>query len=327
MRMYVFVLATTILALAAEEHAAFALSQGTCNACVPSTNPSSQWNNQAVRPEIAIGFWGNTNSVWAAGSSESPSRTQLIADTMSVVNTPYFASLRQYGGTGLLDLPRLAPFAPIYVGNAPNSLDNTNFFQLQDIVNIINNRISVGAFPQPAGVNMVYIIFVPGGSIATDCGSNGCNQRGTYTDGSRYEYGVVGGNTTVTLTHELTEAISAMENISNSGPCGGQISDIRNNTIAGVQCSIQGPQNGINVQAYWSQKDVACVIPEYTGGTVAVAVRSTAYVAAAPAASRQSASNVVTGSPGCAMTALKRAAPHGSATTGTELSASVRLGG
>jgi hypothetical protein len=264
----IVLLAATVGFCIAASRPAHALSQGTCNACTPSINPSNQWNNQPVRPEIAIGFWGNTNSVWAAGSSESPSRTQLIADTLSIVDTPYFATLQQYGGAGLVDLPRMAPFAPTYIGNVPNSLDNTSSFQLSDIPLIINNRISVGAFPQPAGVNMVYIIFVPSGASAVDCGANGCNGGGVYTDGSKYRFGVVGGNTTVTLTHELAEAISAMQNITNSGPCGGQIADICNNTIRGVQCSIQETQNGVAVQAYWSQKDNACIIPEYFGGTV-----------------------------------------------------------
>jgi hypothetical protein len=248
---------------------ATALQSGTCNGCVPQLQPS-QWNNAVIRPEIAIGFWGNNSSVWAAGGSASPSRTQIISGTMSLVNSPYFASLGQYGGSGLIDWPRLAPFASVYTGNAPDSFDTTSFFQKGDIINIINDRISVGAFPQPAGVNMIYVIFVPSGSAAADCPFNGCNGQGFYTDGSAYRYAVVGGNTFVTLTHELVEAISAYENVNVTG-CGagvGQIADVCNNTVSGVQCSQQGTQNLVGVQLYWSQSDGACVAPEFTGGAV-----------------------------------------------------------
>jgi hypothetical protein len=243
-----------------------------CTGTPTLTTPSGA----TVVPEIAIMFWQDTGAnTWGTGSgANSPTYTQLVADSLAMVNSPYFAKLSQYGGSGMMALPRLAPFAPIYTGPAPNSGGTTSTMSWTDLTNLVNTEIAGGYLPGPQHANMIYVVFTPNGTGV--CGFNGCNNPESYTDGTTYQIAQVGGSQTcgstcppnnpVTLTHEVTEAITRWQGLLiKSGECSisTQVSDL---------CTCQ-PVNGndvvndMQVEAYWSAHDNACVVPDSWNGT------------------------------------------------------------
>lgn len=95
-----------------------------------------------VHPEIVLSFWQDTNApVWtnpeATSPAQSPTYSQFIGGALSLVNSPYFAQLQQYGP---IDRPRLSPFAPIYTGNPPGApTHTTKNFNTADVIAIINS--------------------------------------------------------------------------------------------------------------------------------------------------------------------------------------------
>jgi hypothetical protein len=254
---------------------AHALRSPICsNTCTDHVQLSTG-NGLIQRPEIAVAFWGDSTSTWDGTGTQVPTRTQLIGSALSIVNSPYYAALNQYGqsGGGMIDLPRLAPWAPIWIGPAPNSNDTTSTYTIQDVNDIINSLIASNQLPWPSNATMTYAMFMPNDKTNACGGHHGCNSPGTWVDQfgnsypNAYQIAIVssagGSNNTILFAHETVEAISAWEGVSVTGGCNpgeSQIGDM-------CQCA-PGAQNSVGIQPYWSDADQACVAPEYWGPIV-----------------------------------------------------------
>ncbi len=228
-------------------------------------------NGAHQNPEIVISFWG---SAWQGGA-QSPSWSQLVGSSLSLVNGPYFSQLNEYAGGGEIGLPRLAPYAPIYTASPPGSPANTSpaSFKNSDLPNVINDEISRGMLPPPqSGNDTVYVVYLPNNSSSGN-NNNGFNGSSSY-NGTGYRWawvsgdGTLGGNGhTRVFSHEVVEAITAYQGIGISnctdlpgnGASTNQVSDY-------CQCGASyEKQNGYTVQGYYSQQYGACVTPESWG--------------------------------------------------------------
>jgi hypothetical protein len=235
------------------------------------TNP----NHFYQHPEIILSFWQGSAHEWTS-ASQSPSRSQYVADALSMINGPYFAMLDQYANrvdgnnTGTIGNPRLAPFAPIYTGPAPGSQSNSGpvlGFGNADVINVINDQIDRGVLPPPQnGVDMVYAVMVPSRFTFCGTGVGPCliaSNFGGYNFGGNYRgtnYIALWASSPVVLSHELVEAITLFEGINLTGCTttgGGSVNQIGDF----CQCYSQ-TENGVPLQAYWSNVDGACVVPD-----------------------------------------------------------------
>jgi len=258
------------------------------------TTPTPLAGNGVQHPEIVLIFWEDEVSgpVWSQGHDKKgnpPSITygQIVGSALSLVNTPFFASLSQYGtnvginGPITITAPRLSPMAPIWTTAAPHGGNTGSFNKEQDVTSIINKEISNGAVPgvpQPLD-DMLYVFIPPPGTGASDCVAAGpgtfvsCNDTGGSANfnGQPYVRILIGnpsgspttGNVGQSLSHEITEAIAGWSGTSVTG-----CTDNGKPVVVGVcdWCGcLQETQNGVKVQAYWSQVDKACVIPEAWG--------------------------------------------------------------
>jgi len=209
-------------------------------------------------------FYG---SAWL---TSAPSNLDVMAAMQRVLQGPYLSELGQYGFVSLDVKPPVLKADPS--PPAGHSADSVG-----DIVwDLIDNDV----FPEPddpGGYN-IYMVFYPPGTAISDL--NACGWHSRYWD---YDFpfdldwawvGAVdfptgGANTTVTLnniirvfSHELVEMITdpeasggwAMDRSINGGD---EIGDACNNTVDFV--------NGTLVNAYWSERHKACIIPKPTG--------------------------------------------------------------
>jgi len=208
-------------------------------------------------------FYG---SAWL---TSAPSNLDVMAAMQRVLQGPYLSELGQYGFVSLDVKPPVLKADPS--PPAGHSADSVG-----DIVwDLIDNDV----FPEPddpGGYN-IYMVFYPPGTAISDL--NACGWHSRYWD---YDFpfdldwawvGAVdfptgGANTTVTLnniirvfSHELVEMITdpeasggwAMDRSINGGD---EIGDACNNTVDFV--------NGTLVNAYWSERHKACIIPKPT---------------------------------------------------------------
>lgn len=160
--------ALSILVGVANEGSASAKVFGACYGCTPTLSPS---NGKVQHPEIAITFWEDpSHPAWDNGGTNTPTYSQYIGQTLSLVNNgQYWSKIFQYGtyggASGMIAPPRLAPYATIY---APQQGVNGHFpvnngFSKSDIVAVINNQIQAGHLPSPqSNDDSVYVVFVPG---------------------------------------------------------------------------------------------------------------------------------------------------------------------
>lgn len=175
------------------------LSSGVCTSqvtCAPGWSVSTS-NGKNQHPEFVIMFWQDPLLVggyqWNNGNGGSPNPTysQVIASSLYLANSPFFAAATQYEGSGIVTRPRLAPYAPILsnvpTGSPPNTY--TSSFQTSDIENAINEFIAAGTLPEPSTIydptdyyghvdNTIYTVFLPAGAQNTGSfcqGAGGCN--------------------------------------------------------------------------------------------------------------------------------------------------------
>lgn len=283
-------------ALASIPHLASALETGLCTTgpyavtCDWCTDPSSchsarsigtSSNGRVQHTEIVLLFWQDQSAAgyqWEPWSpnANAPSQSQLIGGVLSLVNSPYYASLWQYGP--VVARPRMSPIAPIVTG-APDASPpgtTTASFQDTDLQYLVNQEIDAGLVPPPvANDNVLYVVLLPGTSPGTSTGSNagcyhdgsGCNYLWGSYDGVPYTfaYVVADANATTYFSRETVDAITSFEDVTvdgctyvNGGGRADQIADL-------CRCASERWTSGLALQAYWSIADNACVIPESWG--------------------------------------------------------------
>jgi hypothetical protein len=135
-------------------------------------------------------FWEDSNLLqWSSGTND-PQMAGALGQLLNLVNSPWSAGLTEYGPLdfGSIARPRMATEAPIFSGPAPSTGDTTANFVTADIMDIIDYEVAVGHVPPPLPDldDVVYVVFIPGSSVAIDCGYNGCN--GLKTTGATTNY-------------------------------------------------------------------------------------------------------------------------------------------
>jgi hypothetical protein len=217
-------------------------------------------NGGLLHPEIAVIFWGD---YW---NSNHPSQYALVGMVQSVLNGAYLGGLAQYGRGGAQMGPgRMIPTGPVRAGTPSGGNSG--------VAAAINAAIGAGVIPGPNQyADTLYVVFIPpgtsgfgggynfGATCDSTCGSsfNGRSYAATWVTGFSSTF--VQNEFSHTFTHELAEAASnaILTNCKSTvdGSVLNQVADVCN-------C----PENdeiqlGGSYNAYWSQLDAACVIPE-----------------------------------------------------------------
>jgi hypothetical protein len=225
------------------------------------SNGSIHFNGGAVvgSADLAIIFWGNE---WNQPGA-SPGMDQVLTEISKIKGTGYLTSLQQYGfqSFGVTHAVNVASEPPSPFGDS-------------SVTDMIEDLISAGIFPEPTapGGRIVYMVFMPPGAVTSDQ-----NAAGAHTSDDGVWAGWIGNTNMngdlngmmVAFTHEVAETISDPE--PESGwimdqflNCGDEIGDVCWHTRDWL--------DGVEVQAYWSQKDHACVIPMFPPPSILSAV-------------------------------------------------------
>lgn len=207
-----------------------------------------------VTAPVELVFWGTQ---WQTAAA--PSANDIVGAATRIINSSYLAELEQYGFQRVT-----VQGSTIVTSPAPPS--NYSF---DDVGNLVWNLIDDGKFPEPDddGGRIIYMVFMPDGTTGP------ANERGAHGDPSDYDFpfdvdyawvGFVSAGSldyvTDVFSHELVEAITdpephapawVMDRNINGGD---EIGDACNNTVDRV--------DGLLVQAYWSERQKACVIPQ-----------------------------------------------------------------
>jgi hypothetical protein len=201
-------------------------------------------------------FWGTT---WS--TTTAPRAGQIIDAVINILGGPYMSGLRQYRNIrkGTLRGITLVTAAQ---GSSPARPPNP--FSNGDVQTLISNLIAAGRLPSPASDGqLLYCVVMPpntnfSGGFAgehTYYGYGGQNAHYAWVTNN----GTLGGVTSI-FSHELVESVTDPEGsailgipgtCSQSGWC--EIADV---------CYFNGVVNGVTVQAYWSNSDNGCVIPD-----------------------------------------------------------------
>jgi hypothetical protein len=202
-------------------------------------------------------FWG---SAWNDNLNPNPSVLQVYAGLASIVSGPYMSGLAQYRGVGTGQIL-------LESGTRENTTEPPNPFNDSNISKLVGDAINAGTVPAPnalPGNQYLYTVFLPPGINPT----NGAGGEHTYfnLNGTNVHFAWVthgGGIDSITdlFSHELAEACtdpegSAFTFDSQGDPgYGGWIE------IGDVCEAYSARLNNVEVQAYWSQKDRACIVP------------------------------------------------------------------
>jgi hypothetical protein len=210
-------------------------------------NANAHFNGGAVvgSAQLQLIFWG---SAWSQPST-SPSANTLVGTVLKLLGTGYFSGLTQYGFQGF------SPPNAVLVPSDPPTTYGTS-----DATDVVEDLISNGTLPgtdDPRG-RSVYVVFMPPGTNRPP------DEDGAHTLDDGLWVAWVGNNSldrmTEVFSHEMVETISDPE------PTSGWVMDTFLN--CGVEFGdacwhTDGLVNGIVTQAYWSQRQHACVIPTF----------------------------------------------------------------
>ncbi len=236
----------------------------------PTDSASNAGGALILHAHLELVFWG---TAWQ--SISGPSAADVVNAVTTLLGSPYLLGLAQYGFQDAA-----VRGSTIVTSPAPPVNYSTD-----DPMNLVWSLIDDGKFPEPddTGGRILYIVFMPPGTNppAIPNANPPANALGAHSDPSDYDfpadverawagfvsYGTLDYMTTV-FSHEFVESVTDPE--PNGGPAwlmsrsiggGNEIGDACNNTIDYL--------NGVMVQAYWSQRQRACVIPQ-ARGTLAV---------------------------------------------------------
>ncbi len=213
-------------------------------------------------------FWGRA---WASGGV--PPVIDIARAAQLTFDSPYFSGLSQYRGS---KTGRLKSVVQVTDSDPPNPFTN------DQIANLVHQRINKGELPEPDDdPSALYCVILPAGVPSSNAGVIGEHSYFVYLDVTdlhfppdidiaRAHYGWVSNDgtldfVTTVLSHELAESFTdpngdGIQGVSGvcaqSGWC--EIGDV---------CSDTAVVNGVRVQAYWSERDQACIIPGRLDGT------------------------------------------------------------
>ena len=223
----------------------------------PADSVHNEGGALILHAQLELLFWG---TAWQTATA--PSVADVVNAVNKILESPYLLGLMQYGFQS-------AAVRGSTIVSSPAPPANYSF---DDVGNLVWDLIDDGKFPEPddVGGRILYMVFMPPGTTPPP------NQRGAHSDPKDYDfpadvdYAWVGYASYGTLdyitdvfSHELVEAITDPEP---HGPAwvmnrdingGNEIGDACNNTVDRL--------DGILIQAYWSERQKACVIPQAQG--------------------------------------------------------------
>jgi hypothetical protein len=217
-----------------------------------------------VLPAVSVQLvlWGGA---WAGAANPSPD--DVTAAFGAVLDGPYMGALDQYRGIGP---GSLAGATVVSDSDPPNQFTNAA------VMNLLRVLFEQGRLPEPDSADqLLYCVVMRPGITAADPNVIGEHSYFYYTDIDDLPFdldlaqkayfawvlndGTLDGMTTI-FSHELVEAVTDPEGsaiLGDAATCYGggwcEIGDVCQGNI--------GQSNGVTVQAYWSQRDGACVIP------------------------------------------------------------------
>ena len=224
----------------------------------PSDSVRNEGGALILHAHLELVFWG---TAWQQPST-SPSVGDVVTAVDGIVGSPYLLGLKQYGFQDAV-----VRGATIVTSPSPPAA-----YTFDEVGNLVWSLIDDGKFPEPDDDSgrILYMVFMPPGTTPPP------NIRGAHSDPSDFDlpadvdyawvgfvsYGSLDYISSV-FSHEFVEAITDPEPhdpawLMNRNINGGdEIGDACNNTTDQL--------GGIRVQAYWSQRQQACVIPKGQG--------------------------------------------------------------
>jgi hypothetical protein len=208
-----------------------------------------------TQARIVLIYWG---SAWT-NPATTPSQSDFTNALTGTINGPWATQLAQYRGIGPLSIEQVATVT---------STEPPATFTDPDIRNMIDAQINNGTLPAPSNsVDRIYAVLMPTGHGSGDTPYVGQHQFYDHS-GARVYWAWVTNDGTLTggnsipkvFSHEIAEACSDPDLGSGilvdvGSDTNEEIGDVCNNTWATV--------NGAAEEAYWSEADNRCVIPQY----------------------------------------------------------------
>ena len=199
----------------------------------------------AAGSPVQLIFWGDA---WSDPTT-TPSAAQLTDDVQSMLLGPWRAGLRQYG---LLDPIQLGGSLTVSTWQPPAT------FQKGDVDALVLTLIEGGTYI--SGELNLYVVMMPPNTNFGPGGLNG--EHWVFPLGPVWLAFVLFGSRafmTTTFSHELAEMLtdpdgSVWQVNPRNSTTWNEIGDICQNST--------GTLSGVTVQAYWSQQDNACLIPQ-----------------------------------------------------------------
>jgi hypothetical protein len=213
---------------------------------------------------VQLLFWGRE---WPALRDASGN---LAYDTFTraaraIVEGPWMSGLRQYG-------VRQCTFGGFSLITASDPPRSPSTYDKGDVADMVQSCIDAGQFPEPdePGGRILYVAVMPPGTQAAPVpgavggisGEHDSFSSGTVVDSDRVWYAFVCNKDFSEMvrafSHELAEMCADPEddgwNVDGAPAKCKEIGDLCNNRT--------GPVSGVqNVEAYWSVRENACIIP------------------------------------------------------------------
>ncbi len=223
----------------------------------PTDSVHNEGGALILQAQLELVFWG---AAWQTVTG--PSANDVVNAVTAILASPYLLGLTQYGFQSAAVRGSTIVTSPAPPAN----------YSMDDVGNLVWKLIDDGKFPEPDddGGRILYMVFMPPGTTPPS------DIRGAHTDPSDFDlpadvdyawvgfvsYGTLDYITDV-FSHEFVETITDPEPhdaawlMNRDINKGNEIGDACNNTVDRL--------DGILVQAYWSQRQKACVIPQAKG--------------------------------------------------------------
>jgi hypothetical protein len=203
---------------------------------------------------LQLVFWGST---WS--NNPTPPVDDIARAARSIVSGPYMSGLAQYRGVGP---GTLAGTTMAATSEPPARFSN------QDVENLLTDLLAAGSFPSPSADDALLLLVIAPAGVSSQEDFDGLHSYFEW-QGTPVHYGWVThdgqlDSLTTILSHELVESATDPEGtaiVGVPGTCGTRSGwcEIGDTCEDCAQCT--GKVNGVDVQAYWSDRDQACIIP------------------------------------------------------------------
>ena len=229
--------------------------------------PSATFHGGAIGTglPVQLEFWGD----WWYTPDGSARRGMIEARTQAMLSSDYFSELYQYG----INRPRWRGAIIVSRPPAPAAFNSTD--DEQAVPDLIDSLIDDDVFPDPDDERIAHVVLMPAGF------TQNVNANGAHTSDYNYEFpfdkdyywvawvrsfGDTPGDdperVIQSMSHELVELFTDPESdawYAGNGGSGGEIGDAA--VSAGGTIKQTAWVNGARVQAYWSNRHAATVIP------------------------------------------------------------------